>query len=113
MGLRLVLIIVVVVSVKNVSGYKPVVLLHGVLSAHEEMEVLAGYITSAHPGTEIYNIALYENSSSVDTSLWTQLSGIVEKMKPVLTNPNGVHMVCHSQGMVDVENGRSFVILCI
>ena len=99
------------ISVNNVSGYKPVVLLHGVLSAHEEMEVLAGYITSAHPGTVIHNIALYENLSSVDTSMWTQLNGTVEKMKPVLTDPNGVHMICHSQGVTidDVAFQRSFI----
>lgn len=90
--------IIVLISVNNVSGYKPVVLLHGILSAHEEMEVLAGYITSSHPGTVVHNIAMYEDSSSADTSMWTQLNGIVEKMKPVLTDPNGVHMICHSQG---------------
>ena len=91
--------IIVLISVNNVSGYKPVVLLHGVLSAHEEMEVLAGYITSAHPGTVVHNIAMYEDSSSVDISMWTQLNGIVDKIKPVLTDPNGVHMICHSQGV--------------
>lgn len=91
--------IIVLISVNNVSGYKPVVLLHGILSAHEEMEVLAGYITSSHPGTVVHNIAMYEDSSSADTSMWTQLNGIVEKMKPVLTDPNGVHMICHSQGL--------------
>ena len=95
---RLALVIVFVISANNVFSYKPVVLLHGILSAHEEMEELAGYITSAHPGTEIHNIAMYENLSSADTSLWTQLNGIVEKMRPILTDPNGVHMICHSQG---------------
>jgi len=99
MKLRLTFAIVFVISLNIVSSYKPVVLLHGILSAHEEMEVMANYITSAHPGTEIHNIALYENSQSVDTSLWNQLNGIVEKMKPVLTDPNGVHMICHSQGL--------------
>ena len=101
MILRIAFIIVpiFVISVNNVSSYKPVVLLHGVLSAHEEMEVLAGYITSAHPGTVVHNIALYEDSWSVDISLWTQLNGIVDKMKPVLTDPNGVHLICHSQGV--------------
>ena len=98
MYLRLAFVIVFVISANNVFGYKPVVLLHGILSAHEEMEELAGYITSAHPGTKIYNIAMYEDSSSADTSLWAQLNGIVEKMRAVLTDPNGVHMVCHSQG---------------
>lgn len=98
MKLILTFVIVFLISV-GVSCYKPVVLLHGVLSDHENMEVLAGFITSAHPGTEIHNIALYENKSSVDTPLSIQLQGIVEKMKPVLTDPNGVHLVCHSQGV--------------
>jgi len=80
------------------SSYKPVILLHGILSAHEEMETLADYITTAHPGTEIYNIALYEKSSSADTPLWTQLHGIVDKIRSVLENSTGVHMICHSQG---------------
>ena len=101
MILTLVFIIVpaFLVSVNHASAYKPVVLLHGVLSAHEEMEILADYITSAHPGTVVHNIALYENLWSLDTSMWTQLNGIVEKIRPILTDPNGVHMICHSQGV--------------
>ena len=43
------------VSLNHVSAYKPVLLLHGVLSTHEEMEILANYITSAHPGTVVHN----------------------------------------------------------
>ena len=97
--LALIIVPAFVISVNHVSAYKPVVLLHGILSAHEEMEILADYITSAHPGTVVHNIALYENTLSLDTSLWTQLNGIVEKMRPILTDPNGVHMVCHSQGV--------------
>ena len=90
--------ILVVLFTRISSSYKPVILLHGILSAHEEMETLADYITTAHPGTEIYNIALYEKSSSADTPLWTQLHGIVDKIRSVLENSTGVHMVCHSQG---------------
>ena len=98
MTLKFYFVVSIVLFTRISSSYKPVVLLHGILSAHEEMEILANYITTAHPGTEIHNIALYEKSSSADTSLWTQLHGIVAKIRAILKNDTGVHMVCHSQG---------------
>ena len=93
-------ILFVVLFTRVCLSYKPVILLHGIFSAHEEMEIMANYITTAHPGTVIHNIALFENISSADTSLWTQLHGIVDKIRAVLENDTGVHMVCHSQGKI-------------
>ena len=43
------------------KSYRPVILMHGVLSGPSSMEVLKLRIQSAHPGTEVLNVDAYNN----------------------------------------------------
>lgn len=76
----------------------PVILLHGVLAKADNMDELASMITSAHPGTQIYNIRGYGNLDSME-KMWTQVNGFRKKMLPIFENStDGVNMLCYSQG---------------
>ena len=35
--------------------------MHGILSNDEAMTLLVNYIKNAHPGTEVYNVAAYND----------------------------------------------------
>ncbi len=39
-----------------VCGYRPVVVMHGILESYRSMDKLVGFITTAHPGTDVLNV---------------------------------------------------------
>lgn len=42
-------------------GYRPVILMHGLLVSSEAMDILEGRILAAHPGTPVHNIDAYND----------------------------------------------------
>lgn len=71
------------------------------------MESLGSMITSAHPGTQIYNILGFGGAESME-EMWTQVDGFRKKMLPIFQNSTeGVNMICFSQGeVVELQVGR-------
>lgn len=80
------------------ASYLPVILLHGVFAKADNMDELASMITSAHPGTQVYNIRGYGDLLSME-KMWTQVTGFRKQMLPIFANStDGVNMLCFSQG---------------
>lgn len=48
-------------SSELISGYRPVIIMHGILSNAETMTELVQFVKKAHPGTEVYNVDLYDD----------------------------------------------------
>ena len=81
-----------------VAPYRPVILMHGVLSSARGMDRLASFIKQAHPGTVVQNVNIYSNLKSV-APMWEQMLKLETTVRPLMRrHPNGVNMVCFSQG---------------
>ena len=80
------------------DAYRPVILMHGILSGAGDMSVLHDRILAANPGTDILNVALYEDLDSVKP-MAEQVAGVQKEVTPFLRNAtDGVNMICYSQG---------------
>lgn len=89
---------VVLLLVRPSDAYRPVVLMHGVLSNAKYMEHIRDYITKAHSGTPILNVDLFDDSESL-TEMQKQLDAVRAFVRPFMLNAtDGVNMVCFSQG---------------
>lgn len=95
--------------ISNEGAYLPVIILHGIFSGNDSMSDLASMVTTAHPGTKIHNIDGYDGIESMD-NLWSQVNKFRKKMMPIFENsPDGVNMICFSQGIVNFHCGISVV----
>lgn len=82
----------------SVAPFRPVILMHGILSSAKSMEHLASFIKKAHPGTVVLNVDIYSNLESA-TPMWQQLMTLEATVRPLMKkHPQGVNMVCFSQG---------------
>ena len=82
--------------------YKPVIIMHGILDHASDMQDLADFITSAHPGTNVSLINLFEELDCFKP-LFKQTDAIIGKVRSLMKEaPNGVHMIGFSQGEVSV-----------
>jgi predicted esterase len=82
------------------TAYLPVILLHGIFSDAVNMDGLKTMITSAHPGTRVYDIDGFDNLDSMK-EMWTQVDWFKKKMLPIFQNStDGVHLIGFSQGTV-------------
>jgi len=78
--------------------YKPVIIVHGVMSEADHLEDLKDMIETAHPGTNVTLIHLYPDIESF-TPLQRQAVYWKQKIEPLMKEAvNGIHLICHSQG---------------
>ncbi|EDO31718.1 predicted protein, partial [Nematostella vectensis] len=83
--------------------YKPVIVLHGILDKASDMKDLAGFIRSAHPGTNITIVDMFSELKSFEP-LWRQVRGISPKLRPIMEQAkDGVHMIGFSQGGITLR----------
>lgn len=79
-------------------GYRHVIFMHGLLAGREEIKYFEKSVAECHPGTNITFIDKFKYLKSFDP-LWRQVGEIrPEMMKVMSENPDGVHLVCFSQG---------------
>ncbi|XP_069962748.1 lysosomal thioesterase PPT2 homolog isoform X2 [Bactrocera oleae] len=84
--------------ISNGAAYKPVVLLHGILSGPEKMIALVEEIEKAHPKTKIYNFDKYDGWSSLENT-WRQVIEFRNFLEVIGTkHPDGINVVGYSQG---------------
>ncbi|CAM9348305.1 unnamed protein product [Lampetra fluviatilis] len=80
------------------AAYKPIVIVHGLFGKPCNFLVMARRIEQAHPGTEVSTISLYDGYRSL-APMWDQARGLIHKMQPIMSRaPQGVHLLCYSQG---------------
>ncbi|KAJ9598488.1 hypothetical protein L9F63_010841, partial [Diploptera punctata] len=81
-----------------VAAYKPVFLIHGILSENTTMIPLARRIQELHPGTKVYITAKYSDWSSL-LPMWHQVQQIGDDLMRVCAeHPEGIHLLGYSQG---------------
>ncbi|CAH1183475.1 unnamed protein product [Phaedon cochleariae] len=79
-------------------GYKPVILLHGILTGSESMELIKSRIEEKHPGTKVYNIDRFEGWSSLE-NMWYQAQQLSQNLTNITKqHPDGVNFLGYSQG---------------
>jgi palmitoyl-protein thioesterase len=81
-------------------GYRPVILMHGLLVSSDAMDSLEQRILTAHPGTPVFNIDAYNDADSLKP-MWQQVHGVYRVIGPILdSSPDGAILIGHSQGGV-------------
>ncbi|XP_065136797.1 lysosomal thioesterase PPT2-A-like isoform X2 [Paramisgurnus dabryanus] len=82
----------------SVVGYRPIVIVHGILDGPKQFKVLENFINQSHPGTNVTTFALYDYVASLK-SLWQQVEDFRDAIKSIMQNAeDGVHLICFSQG---------------
>ena len=81
------------------GNYKPVVLVHGILSNGGQLFKLAEKIRVAHPGTCAVVVQYTKSKLHTFGPLDNQLDKLINLVKPIMkNNVAGIHLICHSQG---------------
>ena len=81
-----------------VESYRAVVVIHGVLTGSDSMELISNRIQEMHPDTEVYNVPRYAGWSSLE-SMWQQVNEIgMDIMSIGVAFPEGINLVGYSQG---------------
>lgn len=88
----------VILFITPIISYKPVVLIHGVMTGSASMEVIKLRIQEKHPGTIVYNVNRFESWSSLET-MWHQVLEIGRDIANIsASHPNGINLIGYSQG---------------
>ncbi|GLH02307.1 Lysosomal thioesterase PPT2 homolog [Gryllus bimaculatus] len=78
--------------------YKPIFIIHGILSGNESMVEMAKKIELEHPGTEIQVTGRFGGWSSLEP-MWHQVLEIgKDLMQFAASHPEGIHLIGYSQG---------------
>ncbi|XP_054284983.1 lysosomal thioesterase PPT2 homolog [Macrosteles quadrilineatus] len=78
--------------------YKPVVIVHGILTNYSTITDLADRISEMHPGTKVYITNQFGGFWSLEP-MWHQVSKIgAEIMQICAIHPEGIHLIGYSQG---------------
>ncbi|KAL4720275.1 hypothetical protein ACJJTC_001382 [Scirpophaga incertulas] len=79
-------------------SYKPVVLIHGIMTGSGSMEMISHRIQEKHPGTKVYNVHRFESWSSLET-MWHQVLEIGMDIVNISSmHPEGINLIGYSQG---------------
>ncbi|XP_016963178.1 lysosomal thioesterase PPT2 homolog [Drosophila biarmipes] len=79
-------------------AYKPVVILHGILSGAESMSSLVREIEEFHPGTIVYNCDKFSGWYSLENA-WRQVDQVRDYLNEVgKLHPEGIIVLGYSQG---------------
>ncbi|XP_072249649.1 lysosomal thioesterase PPT2-like [Leuresthes tenuis] len=80
------------------SGYKPVIIVHGLFDGPKQFMMLTEFIQKAHSGTKVVPISLFDNCASLKP-MWKQVQGFRSRINSIMNMyPDGVHLLCFSQG---------------
>ncbi|XP_030638877.1 lysosomal thioesterase PPT2-like [Chanos chanos] len=82
----------------SVAGYRPVIIVHGILDSPKQLSGLARFIAKSHPGTEVIPVNMFNYLASFKR-LWKQVESIKRFVYPIMQKAkDGVHLICFSQG---------------
>ncbi|CAM4808730.1 unnamed protein product [Rotaria magnacalcarata] len=91
-------------TVLSSSTYRPVVLMHGILSGANDMNELAGWIRTSFP--DIYVVSIEVGNGEDDSLLWPLEKQVEQFCTSVLADENlrqGFNMLGYSQGSIIVR----------
>ncbi|XP_039296237.1 lysosomal thioesterase PPT2 homolog [Nilaparvata lugens] len=77
----------------QVIAYKPVVIIHGVMTGNSTMVNLTNDIVKSHPGTKVYVTNRFGSWSSL-LPMWHQVEKIGKDVLEIASNhPEGIHII--------------------
>ncbi|KAJ0181614.1 hypothetical protein K1T71_002336 [Dendrolimus kikuchii] len=98
MEIKLFFFVLFVLCINSGSSYKPVVLIHGIMTGSGSMEMIKHRIEEKHPGTIVYNVNRFEHWSSLET-MWHQVLEIGLDIANIsASHPEGINLIGYSQG---------------
>ncbi|OQV15830.1 Lysosomal thioesterase PPT2-A [Hypsibius exemplaris] len=88
-----------VVLPDTARAYRPVVIVHGILDSALALFHLRNAILEAHPGTEVYMVAMFQDMKSA-WPMWTQVLGFGNAIKNIsdIHKDQGINIIGYSQG---------------
>lgn len=93
-----VLVLSLVFSLSFASAFKPVVIVHGIMTGAESMLIIREEIQRYHPGTVVYNTDRYAGWSSLENA-WHQVFEFQNDLQQICKDhPDGVILLGYSQG---------------
>ena len=94
----------------SVFCYKPVVLVHGILSDAKNLADMKRLIEETHPGTQVTLVKMYPDIESF-VPLQRQISYWRNAIEPIMkASQDGIHLICHSQGMLYYFNTFQYCV---
>lgn len=85
-------------TLKECYSYRPVFLMHGIVTGSISMDLIKLRIQKLHPGTIVYNTNKFSGWSSVE-SMWYQVQQLLLDIKNITErHPEGIHLLGYSQG---------------
>ncbi|XP_058794037.1 lysosomal thioesterase PPT2 homolog [Phymastichus coffea] len=94
----IVLLTLAVLPEHGAQAYRPVALIHGVLTGSDSMEMISNRIQDMHPGTDTYNTVRFKGWSSLEP-MWRQVEEIGNDIIAIgATYPEGINLIGYSQG---------------
>ncbi|KAF2896367.1 hypothetical protein ILUMI_09806 [Ignelater luminosus] len=88
----------IIISSSLVYSYRPVVLLHGIMTGSDSMELIKDRIEEMHPGTIVYNTNRFSGWSSLE-SMWYQVQQLGNDLINITEkHPEGINLLGYSQG---------------
>lgn len=96
---KLAFFLLFLLSIKTYGeAYRPVYLLHGIMTGNESMKLIQDRIQQFHPGTIVYNTNQFSGWSSLD-NMWYQVQELIKDIKNITAeHPEGIHLLGYSQG---------------
>ena len=92
-------------------AYKPVVILHGIFDNAASMGDLKSMIVTAHPGTNVTVINLFNDIKSITTPMSEQTKVVAEAVKKIMdSSKDGIHLIGYSQGTI---RNTMYYVMCI
>lgn len=92
------LLLVTLIALPLVVAYKPVVLIHGVMTGKLSMIPIAERIAELHPGTSVYITDRFSGWSSLEP-MWHQVDEMGADLLAISADhPEGVNLIGYSQG---------------
>ncbi|KAK9879589.1 hypothetical protein WA026_006654 [Henosepilachna vigintioctopunctata] len=97
-NMRYIVLILVLFKLNENAAYRPIFLLHGIMTGNLSMAMIKGRIEQLHPGTIVYNTDRFTGWSSLD-NMWYQAQQLLIDFKNISErHPEGIHLLGYSQG---------------
>ncbi|KAH8403063.1 hypothetical protein KR222_003892 [Zaprionus bogoriensis] len=96
--MRLRTLLILCIQLVSSLAYRPVVILHGILSGAESMTLLVRQIEQLHPGTVVYNCDKFSGWYSLENAWWQvdQVRDYIDQIGRL--HPEGIIVLGYSQG---------------
>ncbi|KAM9722797.1 lysosomal thioesterase PPT2-like [Menidia menidia] len=92
------LVLLMQTCARPAHAYKPVIIVHGLFDGPEQFRTLTQFIQKAHPGTPVFPLRVDSRGRSL-RRMWLQVQDFrTEALRVMRAHPDGVHLLCFSQG---------------